>query len=101
MKTRQAKVSVETAKEVANDKTLRNKAERERRLKEKNSNNTKKFIEERKTAAMRQNKEREKLKKSHEKQMQDLDRETENVTEYPFDYNFDKFDCMEISENSV
>ena len=103
MKTRQAKVSVETAKEVANDKTLRNKAERERRLKEKNSNNTKKFIEERKTAAMRQNKEREKLKKSHEKQIQDLDRETENVYQYPFDYNFDKFDCncMEFSDNSV
>ena len=101
MKTRQAKVSVETAKEVANDKTLRNKAERERRLKEKNSNNTKKFIEERKTAAMRQNKEKEKLKKLHEKQMQDLERETENVTEYPFDYNFDlNIDCMEFSENS-
>jgi phosphatidylinositol phospholipase C beta len=82
MKTRQAKVSVETAKEVSNDKTLRNKAERERRLREKNSNNTKKFIEERKTAAMKQNKEKEKLKKSHEKQIQDLERETENVSIY-------------------
>lgn len=30
MKTRQAKISVETAKEVANDRTLRNKAEKER-----------------------------------------------------------------------
>lgn len=30
MKARQAKASVETAKEVANDKTLRNKAEKDR-----------------------------------------------------------------------
>lgn len=80
MKARQAKVSVETAKEVSQDKTLRNKAERERRLREKNSNNTKKFIEERKSAAMRQNKEKEKLKKMHEKQMLDLSKEMENVS---------------------
>lgn len=74
MKAKQAKVSVDTAKEVANDKTLRNKAEKERRLKEKNSNNTKKFIEERKNAALRQDKEREKIKKGHEKQMQELEK---------------------------
>jgi len=83
MKTKQAKISVETAKEVSNDKTLRNKAERERRLREKNSNNTKKFIEERKNAAIRQNKEKEKLKKLHEKQFQDLERETESVSLTP------------------
>jgi len=35
LKAKQAKISVETAKEVFNDKTLKNKAERERRLKEK------------------------------------------------------------------
>ncbi|XP_027200087.2 no receptor potential A [Dermatophagoides pteronyssinus] len=81
MKAKQAKISVETAKEVANDKTLRNKAEKERRLKEKNSNNTKKFIEERKAAAVRQNKEREKIKKIHEKQCQDLDKVIENRLE--------------------
>jgi len=79
MKAKQAKISVETAKEVSNDKTLRNKAERERRLKEKNSNNTKKFIDERKNAAMRQDKEKKKLKKLHEKQIQDLERETDNA----------------------
>ncbi|UXI17042.1 hypothetical protein NH340_JMT02985 [Sarcoptes scabiei] len=96
MKMKQAKISVETAKEVANDKTLRNKAEKERRLKEKNSNNTKKFIEERKNAAVRQNKEREKLKKIHEKQLQDLDKMIENkleiyrneLVEYSFESKF-------------
>lgn len=51
-----------------------------RRLREKNSNNTKKFIEERKSAALKQSKEREKLKKIHEKQLQDLARETESVS---------------------
>ena len=81
MKTKQAKISVDTAKEVANDKTLRNKAEKERRLKEKNSNNTKKFIEERKNAALRQDKEREKIKKIHEKQFQELEKSNENVSD--------------------
>nr|XP_042901648.1 1-phosphatidylinositol 4,5-bisphosphate phosphodiesterase-like [Parasteatoda tepidariorum] len=78
MKTRQAKISVETAKEVANDRTLRNKAERERRLREKNSNNTKKFIDERKATAMKQEKERSKLSKSHDKQHSDLVKHTQD-----------------------
>ncbi|GFY66741.1 hypothetical protein TNIN_155111 [Trichonephila inaurata madagascariensis] len=77
MKARQAKISVETAKEVANDRTLRNKAERERRLREKNSNNTKKFIEERKAAAMKQGRQRDKLTKVHDKQHTELTKNTE------------------------
>uniref|UniRef100_A0A6B0VFW6 1-phosphatidylinositol 4,5-bisphosphate phosphodiesterase n=3 Tax=Ixodes ricinus TaxID=34613 RepID=A0A6B0VFW6_IXORI len=81
MKMKQAKVSVETAREVSSDKTLRNKAERERRLREKNSNNTKKFIEERKSAALKQSRERERLKKIHEKQLHDLQREIDNGLE--------------------
>lgn len=85
MKGKQAKISVETAKEVSNDKTLRNKAERERRLREKNSNNTKKFIEERKNTAARQKRERERLHMQHEKQMHDLNRKGETVsTSHPF-----------------
>lgn len=79
LKTKQAKLSIETAKEVSNDKTLRNRAEKERRLKEKNSNNTKKFLEERKSAAVRQSKEIEKIKKLQEKQHQDLEKVIENV----------------------
>jgi phosphatidylinositol phospholipase C beta len=81
MRSNQAKVSVETAKEVTNDKTLRNKAEKERRLREKNQNNTKKFIEERKIAAMKQEKEKEKLRKLHEKQLEDLTKDIQNVSE--------------------
>lgn len=44
----QAKTSVETAKEVANDKTLKSKGERDRRLREKKQNNIKRFMEEKK-----------------------------------------------------
>ncbi|KFM65272.1 1-phosphatidylinositol-4,5-bisphosphate phosphodiesterase, partial [Stegodyphus mimosarum] len=77
MKARQAKISMETAKEVNNDRTLRNKAERERRLREKNSNNTKKFIDERKATAMKQGKERDKLTKSHDKQHSELTKNTQ------------------------
>lgn len=79
MKAKQAKMAVETAKEVANDKTLRNKAEKERRLREKNQNNTKKFIEERKITAMKQNKEKEKLLAAHAKQLEDLNRDIQLV----------------------
>ena len=86
MKGKQAKISVETAKEVAGDKTLRNKAERERRLREKNSNNTKKFIEERKNTAARQNRERERLTLQHEKQMHDLNRKGETVSSTCIDF---------------
>lgn len=43
MKAAQAKAAVDTAKEVNQDKTLKTKADRDRRLKEKNQNNTKRF----------------------------------------------------------
>lgn len=79
LKARQAKVSVDTAKEVAQDKTLRNKAEKDRRLREKNQNNTKKFIDERKMTALKQNKESEKLKKQHNEQIQELSKDIKLV----------------------
>lgn len=69
MKNRQAKISVDTYKEVIGDKTLRNKMERDRRLREKKCNNTKKFIEERRTAAIVHSKEMDRLKKMHNTQV--------------------------------
>jgi phosphatidylinositol phospholipase C beta len=42
MNTRQAKTSVEVMKEVMNDKTLKTKGDKDRRLREKKQNNTKK-----------------------------------------------------------
>uniref|UniRef100_A0A8C1UJE4 1-phosphatidylinositol 4,5-bisphosphate phosphodiesterase n=1 Tax=Cyprinus carpio TaxID=7962 RepID=A0A8C1UJE4_CYPCA len=48
MKANQAKTSMENSKAISQDKSIKNKAERERRVRELNSSNTKKFLEERK-----------------------------------------------------
>lgn len=81
LNTRQAKVSVETSKEVANDKTLKTKQEKDRRLREKKQNNTKKFMEERKTATIKQGREKEKLKITHDKQLDELSKDVDNLIE--------------------
>jgi len=77
----QACVSLATKDDVNKDPTLKTKAERERILRERNANNTKKFIEERKTLAVRQEKRREKLKNQHEMQLNNLDRYVQNSME--------------------
>ncbi|GBP10744.1 1-phosphatidylinositol 4,5-bisphosphate phosphodiesterase [Eumeta japonica] len=79
MNARQAKVSVETSKEVASDKTLKTKQEKDRRLREKKQNNTKKFMDERKTATVKQNREKDKLRQTHNKQMEELSKDVDNV----------------------
>ncbi|TRY75722.1 hypothetical protein TCAL_08675, partial [Tigriopus californicus] len=72
MMSSQAKVSVDTAKEVQGDATLKTKADKDRRLREKNQANTKKFMDERKNNAMKQNKRREKQNKLHATQLKDI-----------------------------
>lgn len=79
MNSKQAKVSVETSKEVTNDKTLKTKAEKERRLKEKQQNNTKRFVDERRIATMKQDKEKDKLKIKHDKQLELLVADVQKV----------------------
>ncbi|XP_077295962.1 no receptor potential A isoform X2 [Arctopsyche grandis] len=81
MNARQAKISVETSKEVANDKTLKTKGEKDRRLREKKQNITKKFMDERKTATIKQGREKEKLKVTHDKQLEELAKEVDNLIE--------------------
>ncbi|XP_026498021.1 1-phosphatidylinositol 4,5-bisphosphate phosphodiesterase isoform X1 [Vanessa tameamea] len=81
MNTRQAKISVETSKEVANDKTLKTKQEKDRRLREKKQNNTKKFMDERKNQTIKQNREKDKLKATHDKQMEELAKDIDNLIE--------------------
>ena len=49
-------MAVETSKEVNNDPKLKTKAEKDRRLKEKQGANTKKIMDERKTKGMKENK---------------------------------------------
>jgi len=75
----QAKISVETAREVASDKTLKTKNDKDRKLREKKQNNTKKFMDERKVAKIKQDKERERLRKKHEKQLDELNKTFHNV----------------------
>uniref|UniRef100_A0A8C9ZLN8 1-phosphatidylinositol 4,5-bisphosphate phosphodiesterase n=1 Tax=Sander lucioperca TaxID=283035 RepID=A0A8C9ZLN8_SANLU len=48
MRANQAKMSMENSKAISQDKSIKNKAERERRVRELNSSNTKKFLDERK-----------------------------------------------------
>lgn len=76
---RQARLSVESAREVMNDKTLKTRGIKEGRLREKQQNNTKKFMEERKVAQMVQNREKEKLKVVHEKQLEELQKDMNAV----------------------
>lgn len=64
---------------MANDKTLKTKKDKDRRLKEKYHNNTKKFIDEHKTATLRQNREREKLKITHDKQLEMLSHDIQKL----------------------
>ncbi|ERL88606.1 hypothetical protein D910_05991 [Dendroctonus ponderosae] len=79
MNSQQAKQAVETAKEITNDKTLKTKKDKERRLKEKQQNNTKKFLEERKTTALKHGREKEKLKLTHDKQLGTLSHDIQKM----------------------
>uniref|UniRef100_A0A8C1U9H3 1-phosphatidylinositol 4,5-bisphosphate phosphodiesterase n=1 Tax=Cyprinus carpio TaxID=7962 RepID=A0A8C1U9H3_CYPCA len=79
MKGNQAKTSMENSKAISQDKSIKNKAERERRVRELNSSNTKKFLEERKRLAMKQAKELEQLQKSQREQLEKLEKFNEQV----------------------
>ncbi|XP_058806917.1 1-phosphatidylinositol 4,5-bisphosphate phosphodiesterase-like [Phymastichus coffea] len=75
MNASQAKVSADVAKEVMNDKALKTKGEKDRMLKEKKANNIKKFMDERKNITIKQGREKEKLKLTHEKQAKEIDQD--------------------------
>uniref|UniRef100_A0A8C1UJC3 1-phosphatidylinositol 4,5-bisphosphate phosphodiesterase n=1 Tax=Cyprinus carpio TaxID=7962 RepID=A0A8C1UJC3_CYPCA len=79
MKANQAKTSMENSKAISQDKSIKNKAERERRVRELNSSNTKKFLEERKRLAMKQAKELEQLQKSQREQLDKLEKFNEQL----------------------
>lgn len=81
LKGSQAKQSMDASKAVNNDKTIKNKAERDRRVRELVQTNTKKFIEERKRLAMRHSKEKETLKKSHGEQKETIQKFIQDLVE--------------------
>ncbi|CAH8508817.1 unnamed protein product [Schistosoma intercalatum] len=65
MKAQQTKASIESNRSVMNDRKLRNKAERDRRIRELNDYNTKRFIDQRKLQAQRHDKQTQELNKRH------------------------------------
>ncbi|XP_069788558.1 1-phosphatidylinositol 4,5-bisphosphate phosphodiesterase beta-4 isoform X2 [Narcine bancroftii] len=79
MRANQAKNSMENSKAISHDKSIKNKAERERRVRELNSSNTKKFLEERKRLAMKQLKEMDQLKKAQLEQLEGLERQNDQL----------------------
>uniref|UniRef100_A0A3Q4HYW6 Phosphoinositide phospholipase C n=1 Tax=Neolamprologus brichardi TaxID=32507 RepID=A0A3Q4HYW6_NEOBR len=79
MRANQAKMSMENSKAISQDKTIKNKAERER-VRELNSSNTKKFLDERKRQlAMKHQKEMEQLEKNQREQLEKLEKFNEQV----------------------
>ncbi|XP_048737341.1 1-phosphatidylinositol 4,5-bisphosphate phosphodiesterase beta-4-like isoform X2 [Ostrea edulis] len=80
---KQSKQSMESSKAVMNDKTIKAKAERERRMKEISENNIKRFTDERKRLKIRQSKQIENLFKQHQNMMdtfmQDCKKEIEKI----------------------
>ncbi|XP_010353582.1 1-phosphatidylinositol 4,5-bisphosphate phosphodiesterase beta-4 isoform X3 [Rhinopithecus roxellana] len=79
MRAHQAKISMENSKAISQDKSIKNKAERERRVRELNSSNTKKFLEERKRLAMKQSKEMDQLKKVQLEHLEFLEQQNEQL----------------------
>ncbi|XP_008311463.1 1-phosphatidylinositol 4,5-bisphosphate phosphodiesterase beta-4 isoform X2 [Cynoglossus semilaevis] len=79
MRANQAKMSMENSKAISQDKSIKNKAERERRVRELNSSNTKKFMDERKRLAMKHQKELEQLQKNQREQLEKLEKFNEQA----------------------
>ncbi|XP_054474606.1 1-phosphatidylinositol 4,5-bisphosphate phosphodiesterase beta-4-like [Anoplopoma fimbria] len=79
MRANQAKMSMENSKAISQDKSIKNKAERERRVRELNSSNTKKFLDERKRLAMKHQKEMEQLQKNQREQLDKLEKFNEQL----------------------
>lgn len=79
MKANQARQSVEDSKRLISDKSFRNKQERDRRVRELNSNNMKKFIEERKRLANKHSLENQALAKIVKEEEDSLNDENNKV----------------------
>ncbi|XP_056308657.1 1-phosphatidylinositol 4,5-bisphosphate phosphodiesterase beta-4-like [Danio aesculapii] len=80
MRTNQAKTSMESSKAISQDKSIKNKAERERRVRELNSTNTRKFLTERKRLAVKQTKECEQLQAAQREQLERLEKHNEELS---------------------
>jgi len=75
----QVRQNIEDSKRLSSEKNIRTKADLDRRVRELKSNNTKKFVEERKRQKMKHDREQENLTKSHETQKTTLLTEIDKV----------------------
>lgn len=75
----QVRQNIEDSKRLGSEKNIRTKSDLDRRVRELKSNNTKKFVEERKRQIMRQEREKDSLTKSHETQKTTLLTEIDKV----------------------
>lgn len=76
---KQAKILVETTREVNNDKTLKSKTEKDRCVREKKQTNIKKFMEDRKQLETILNKRKDDLKSKLLREKQSIMKEVEEV----------------------
>jgi len=79
LKLSQVRQNIEDSKRLGSEKNIRNKSELDRRVRELKSNNTKKFVEERKRQTMKHEREKDNLNKSHEIQKTTLLAEIDKV----------------------
>lgn len=70
MKAQQIKISLDSKRNVMNDPKLKNKAERDRRNRELKDYNTKRFIDQRKAQAQRNDRQAQDLHRRHEEEEQ-------------------------------
>ncbi|CAF4770967.1 unnamed protein product, partial [Rotaria socialis] len=64
----QVRQNIEDSKRLGSEKNIRNKSDLDRRVRELKSNNTKKFVEERKRQTLKHERDRDNLIKAHESQ---------------------------------
>ncbi len=93
----QVRQNIEDSKRLGSEKNIRNKSDLDRRVRELKSNNTKKFVEERKRQIMKHEREKDNLTKSHEIQKATLTTEIDKVRTSKY---FSNFKCLEPVESN-
>ncbi len=84
----QVRQNIEDSKRLGSEKSIRNKSDLDRRVRELKSNNTKKFVEERKRQIMKHEREKDNVTKSHEIQKTTLINEIDKVRTSKYFSNF-------------
>ncbi|KAL5111647.1 1-phosphatidylinositol 45-bisphosphate phosphodiesterase beta-4 [Taenia crassiceps] len=98
MKAQQIKISLDSNRNVMNDPKLKNKAERDRRIRELKDYNTKRFIDQRKAQAQRNDRQAQDLLRRHEEEEQGViagvNRERDELIPYYNDLNASQGYCL-------